>query len=352
MPATRISAVIVTYNRLDQLRAAIQNTLALQFTNIVVIDNASTDGTEQYLKSFVDPRLIVVREQVNGGGAGGFAKGFEIAVTKTDADWLVCFDDDAYPDKNALEMFFALSLGKDVAGVAAAVYFADGRICPMNRPGEDMFRSLTKLSKVIAKKSLSAGVGYDVYQQDRLVEIGFSSFVGLFVRCDLVRTVIGLPRSKLFVYRDDSLYTLALTRRGYKLIFAPNVRFIHNCEVPSTSFRVYTPFWKVYYIIRNEIPFFKELYGIWFYLILPVLLARWLMPVFSYTKPHIYFRFAFTAIIDGLRDDFSKTHEQVLAMSQKNGVTSRSDRTSNESVVRQARSEGLSLPPTASKRSR
>jgi GT2 family glycosyltransferase len=311
-PAPRVAAVIVTHNRLEKLRQTLARTLALPFSRVVVVDNASTDGTAAYLAALADPRLVILSEPENAGGAGGFARGFAAAAA-TGAEWLVCYDDDAYPAPDALERFAALNLGKDVGGVAAAVYFPDGRICPMNRPGAPAL-SLRRIAAHLLKRNVSAaGMDYAIYQRREPVEIGFSSFVGLFIRCALVRGGLGLPWEGLFIYRDDSIYTLTLTQRGHKLLFAPSVRFVHDCRTPVAGPRVYAPLWKAYYVIRNDMPFFRRYAGRYFYFILPALLARWLLQSRHYQERGRFLRLAWLAVTDGLRENFSRPHEEIVA---------------------------------------
>ena len=315
----RVAAVIVTYSRLEKLRTTLDRTLALPFTRVVIVNNASTDGTKPYLESLSDPRLCLLHEPVNIGGAGGFARGFGIAAEQAGCDWLLCYDDDAYPAVDALANFAALAPGTDVAGVAAAVYFPDGRICPMNRPGLDVFRSVRTLWRAMRQKAGTVGIGDDAYRRTEPSEICFSSFVGLFVRCDLVRGRLGLPRQDLFIYRDDSLYTLAMTQQGYKLLFAPTVRFVHDCTTPTGGRCVYTPLWKAYYVIRNDLPFFRALAGVYFYAILPLLLLKWLLPTRHYARPWLFLRIAALAIGDGLRGNFTRRHADILALANPRG---------------------------------
>jgi GT2 family glycosyltransferase len=94
----KIAAVLVTFNRKALLQEGL-NSLRRELpvgTPIIVVDNASTDGTAQFLqeeqKQF--PLLVYFISPENTGGAGGFASGLEIALRKTDADWFFLIDDD------------------------------------------------------------------------------------------------------------------------------------------------------------------------------------------------------------------------------------------------------------------
>ncbi|MBR0559406.1 glycosyltransferase [Neokomagataea anthophila] len=313
----KIAAVIVTCNRFDKLKTTLSKTLALPFSSVVVIDNASHDETPNYLQSLSDKRLCCIRQEKNLGGAGGFALGFQIAADHTDAEWLLCFDDDSYPQPDVFENFIALPLTEDVGGVAAAVYYPDQTICPMNRPGVNIFGSPFSVWEKLKKNQGALGLPDSAYASSESVEVSFSSFVGFFVRRSLVKRSIGLPDKDLFIYRDDSIYTLSLTKKGYKLLFAPDVRFVHDCGTPSAGRRVYNPLWKAYYIIRNDMPFFKKISGMYFCLLLPMLFFKSIRSTFFYRKPWSFLHVALVATWDGLRNDFSKSHKAVLELAER-----------------------------------
>lgn len=89
------SIAIPTRNRETYLRAAVESALAAAGPNdqIVVSDNASTDGTAEYLRSVHDPRLTIVRQAHDLGMVGnwnaclGAARG-ELFLMLSDDDTL------------------------------------------------------------------------------------------------------------------------------------------------------------------------------------------------------------------------------------------------------------------------
>src|SRR4051812_22889241 len=95
-----IAAVVVTFNRLNDLTLCIA-TLRAQtrpLDAIIVINNGSTDGTDAWLKTQPDLRVVT---QPNLGGAGGFATGMQTAY-EAGFDKLWCMDDDCVADPGAL----------------------------------------------------------------------------------------------------------------------------------------------------------------------------------------------------------------------------------------------------------
>ena len=87
-----IAVVVLTHNRVHLLRECVENVLARASDatgEILVWDNASTDGTAAYLDGLDDPRLHVVHHPANIG-QNAYAEAFKL----TSAPYLVELDDD------------------------------------------------------------------------------------------------------------------------------------------------------------------------------------------------------------------------------------------------------------------
>ncbi len=73
----RIVAVVVTFNRLDMLRRQLARLAEIpELDEVLVVDNASTDGTGEWLRTQPVHRRSSLTE--NTGGAGGFSHGLEL----------------------------------------------------------------------------------------------------------------------------------------------------------------------------------------------------------------------------------------------------------------------------------
>ena len=97
----KIGVVIVTYNRIEKLKKAL-NSYESQNRKpayILVVDNGSTDGTANYIEDWMERQEeiqhkgIILKE--NLGGSGGYYKGLQFAKD-LDAEWIWVADDDAY----------------------------------------------------------------------------------------------------------------------------------------------------------------------------------------------------------------------------------------------------------------
>lgn len=92
-----VSVVLPTYNRRYCLPRAVESVLRQTFTDLelIVVDDCSSDDTQDYLASLGDPRLRVLRHEVNKGGAAARNTGIAaarapiIAFQDSDDEWLV-----------------------------------------------------------------------------------------------------------------------------------------------------------------------------------------------------------------------------------------------------------------------
>lgn len=259
----KLAAVVVTYNRLDELKITLARLRDEAVDHIVVADNASGDGTAAWLADQDDPRLHVITLSDNRGGAGGFEAGMAAARDQFDPDWIVLMDDDARPCPGALAVFRdeTANLDPDTGAVAAAVFYPDGALCEMNRPSRNPFWHFGLFARTLLQGSRAgfhledAAFAPDAGPRD----IDVASFVGYFVHRDAVARA-GLPEGGLFIYGDDVLYSLRLRRAGLGITLLPAVRFEHDCGTMGEGF-VYRPLWKIYYHCRNGVSIARQAAG-------------------------------------------------------------------------------------------
>ncbi len=240
----KVSVVVVTFNRLDWLKKVIQSLEQQTYIveQVIVIDNCSTDDTAKWLSTFYDnPKFRILHTKTNIGGAGGFTKGIEIAMTSNN-DFLWIMDDDCVPEPQALEklveswMWFKANTPYTPGFVCSLVKFQDtDDICEMNipKPIWDWTRYYNKEIPVI------------------LVET--CSFVSVLIHRDKIKEV-GLPYSEYFIWYDDVEYTRRLSRSypGICVLnsvarhFTPVNRGVNFSDVNDKNL------WKFKYGARNE----------------------------------------------------------------------------------------------------
>lgn len=304
----RLIPIIVTYNRLDKLKVAIDKWLKTDIYKLVIVNNNSTDGTKEYLinLSSKHKKVIVLNLPENIGGAGGFFEGIKYVHTNIkDYDWVVLHDDDAYPNLESINYFLYQKDLSTADSYMSAVYYPSGKISLMNMPGYLPFKTLKQFLKTIIRGNQGFHIESELYYQDKEVDVDFASFVGLFVSRKVVDKV-GFPKKDFFIYGDDLEYTIRITNDDFKIKFDPNLKFIHDCEtLHFEQKKIYKPLWKAYFTYRNGIYIYKKLSGRLFPLVLLNKIITWSINGMYYEDKKRYFSLMLKAIKDGLFNNFN-----------------------------------------------
>lgn len=222
---TRIAAVVVTHNRLALLQRLLErlDTIA-GLDEVLVVDNASTDGTSEWLASLqpgaegadghAERRVVARTLTANTGGAGGFAEGLAWAVERgAGLVWLM--DDDGVPAPDCLDRLLAAGEGGrfDFWGPVVVDEAAPDRLVfPIRLPG-------------------GTRVVHDVGAVERTATDGVIDgivipFNGVLVTRELVER-IGVPRADFFIWGDDHEYRLRAGAAGARIATVAGARFLH-----------------------------------------------------------------------------------------------------------------------------
>ncbi len=245
----KVDAIIVTYNRLEKLKHALEcyEHQTIPFRNVIVVDNHSTDGTTAFLKEWEQiPRQFgkhVLYLDSNYGGSGGFYEGEKYALT-LEPDWVFISDDDAYPEKKMVEkfhLFFVKHQGETISAICASVIDMDGNIiydC----------RSRFQVDKKGVHQQL---VDAEEYEK-AYFELNCFSYVGIFINAEGLRKK-GLVNKDFFIYQDDIEHSIRLSGFG-TMYCVPDIIVTHDSlpQEKTSKAILSASLWKEYYAVRNR----------------------------------------------------------------------------------------------------
>lgn len=290
-----VAIIMVTWNRSAMVRRAIESVLAqrgvdLGAVHLVVIDNASTDGTTNELDRWLTPErtienttahahepsfaststheansaglssVTLVRNAANLGGTGGFNTGFQVVerfiATPRPVDFVWLLDDDAVADEHALAALVDAAAADQHTGIVGsrAVDIADRRTTyettiyydPARGRMADTPHEGHRLEA--DHRAWASAIGGTRGDRDftGVREVDVASACSLLARWSVVER-IGYWDSRYFIYCDDADWCLRVGRAGFRVVCALDAVVYH-----TPWFEKLTPT-RRYYAERNAV---------------------------------------------------------------------------------------------------
>lgn len=234
----KYGVIIVTYNRIDLLKECIHacTIQSLPFEKIIVVNNASTDGTKEYLETILNPQIEIHNLLSNTGGSGGFSYGVKVAE-KSNLDYVLLIDDDAIIDAN-----FNKSINDEILKECDTIIAYSGTVIT-----DGVIKANHR--KHLRNQFYFSEVWSDLSEYNQpFFDYDISSFCGLYIPTNIIGK-IGYPSEDFFVWFDDTEYSLRL--RKYGRIRNVNGATLNHKTLNGKVENKIT--WKNYYGERNKL---------------------------------------------------------------------------------------------------
>ena len=215
----KIHFIIVTYNAMKWAERCFSSLRKSSIpVQVIVVDNSSTDGTQDYLKTqFPEVELIQSPENMGFGKANNL--GIEIAYKKG-ADFFYLMNQDAWIYDDSVEQL--LNVYNDY-GQKQEI----GILSPMHLDGSEKNLDLF-LDKYISQNFETRMIS-DLYLNSvkNYYEISFINAAHWFIPRDTIEKVGGF-NPYFFHYGEDNEYVNRLTFHGKKILLCPNSKVVHD----------------------------------------------------------------------------------------------------------------------------
>jgi GT2 family glycosyltransferase len=226
-PLPDVSVIIVNWNTRDLLRGCLQSVLTetTASTEVIVIDNASADGSAAMVAAEF-PQVLVIANTDNKGFAAANNQGLRIAKGRN----LLLLNPDTIILDGAIDrMLDWLVDHPDVGGAGCQVWETPDRIqltCfadpgPLNLTIIQM--GLMRLARFVP------AFGHPWYLNwDRLSEKDVDVVSGMFLLVPrAVFDAVGLLDEDFFVYAEEADWCRRIRKAGWRVVFTPVARIIH-----------------------------------------------------------------------------------------------------------------------------
>jgi len=222
----RASLIWLNYNSssfIDIALRSIESALSLDFDDyeVVIVDNASSDGSFERIRKFVEERkpssvrVKFVRSDANRGYAGGMNLGWEARDPGT--KYVAFLNNDLILEPNSLrELIDYMEGDEKLAAANGLIYHGNSeRICTAGGYGTDHW----------IFGNICGGIfEYECPGINKSHYVTFASGAYMIINTEIVRKVSpeGKPFiDETFLYLDDVLLGLILWNKGYRTAYIP-----------------------------------------------------------------------------------------------------------------------------------
>lgn len=245
-----VSVIIVTYNRKGDIAKCLESVLKNVYDNfeIIVVDNASSDGTADFLRKKYNSKIKLIKSEKNLMAGGGRNFGAKNAI----GEYFLFIDSDNIVDKNMItELVLGIDKIKDAGMVGPLMYyFSDPK--KIWWAGADINLWTSKTNYIGINE-------YDEGQYNDIIKVGHIPNV-FMLKKDVWMDVNGIDADYVMHYEESDLAE-KIKKCGYEPYLVPKAKTWHNVPLSNEkNIRNYggeSPE-RTYYTARNRVLFMRR----------------------------------------------------------------------------------------------
>ena len=214
----KVSVVVLCYNNWEDTQACLESVLTLseypdELLEVIVVDNASTDGTAEGLEDLRrgDSRVQVVRNEDNLGFAGGN----NVGIRQATGDVIILLNNDTYVTRGWVRRLIRPLLRDDRVGLSGPLTNNIGNEQKVALRYETM-----EEMQLVSSQFVDGRLG-ETFETDGL------AFFCVAIRRDVVDDVGLLDEAFGIGFFEDDDYCRRAARRGWRMVVVDDV-FVHH----------------------------------------------------------------------------------------------------------------------------
>ncbi|WP_048182368.1 glycosyltransferase family 2 protein [Methanosarcina sp. MTP4] len=227
-----VSMVILSYNSREDLEECIPSLISQSYADfeIIVVDNASTDGSEEFIRANY-PEIKVVQTGKNLGYPAGNNAGFEVA----EGEYIVVVNPDTVADPEWLaELIKPLKSDSTITATTSKIliYYQKDRINTCANTNHHTGLTFCR------------GLNKPASEFNNCQEVGAVSGCSFAIRSDMLKDLNGFDPD-FFLYQEDADLSWRIRFAGGRIMYVPESVIYHKFKLSIAP-------WKEFYLERNR----------------------------------------------------------------------------------------------------
>lgn len=227
----QLAVVIINYKTpqlvINCLESLLPELIDLE-AKVMVVDNASNDGSCERIQNWIDEQLVTDRvELIASTENTGFSGGNNCGISHVNAEYYVLLNSDTLVRKGAISIMLDAAVNNETVGLISP------RLeWPDSMPQESCFRFHTPVSELIS--SANTGLITSLFKafnvphaaSDKSSFYDWTSFACVLVKSDVIKD-IGLMDDGYFMYFEDVAFSYHAQQAGWKVLNVPEAHVVH-----------------------------------------------------------------------------------------------------------------------------
>jgi GT2 family glycosyltransferase len=243
--AVPVTVVILNTNRRDDTLECLNSLSSSTYSNlsIMVLDNASTDGSVEAIQECC-PSVQIVFLADNNGYAGNNNVGIDMAWQQG-AGWILVLNEDTILSPDCIDLLVAAGESDPKVGIVGPMVYHNDE--------PDVIQSAGGVMDSLWRTYHAGQNQKDQGQYDKVRPVEWITGCGLMIRRETIAE-IGLIDERFFYYQEEIEWCLRARSSGWKILHVPQAKLWHKGVQ-----REYSPSANVtYYKIRNRFLLIKK----------------------------------------------------------------------------------------------
>ncbi|HIJ96532.1 MAG TPA: glycosyltransferase family 2 protein [Desulfuromonadales bacterium] len=245
LDVVKVTIIIVTWNKRDDVLNLLDSLQSIASPNvtIVVIDNASSDGSVAAIRDRSLP-VTLIENSENLGGTGGFNTGIRYALNNLYQDYIWLLDNDAEVKPDTLDKLVSVMEADGSVGIAGScILDTIDRGLIVEAGGHIDERSATWKPHLRYKL-------HSLYIGSPAIDVDYVPACSALVRRELF-DVIGIMDERYFLHWDDVDFGRTATKAGFRVVAVLDSMVHHGTEKGYSNT-------VLYFDVRNSLLFLAK----------------------------------------------------------------------------------------------
>lgn len=225
-----VSIIIVNYNTKDLLEDCLnsiyKHTVDLKF-EIIVVDNASTDSSQEFIKS-VFPKVVLIESETNLG----FGRANNLGAKYAKGEYLFILNSDTILFENSIKILFDFYENNSITlriGVLGAIMIDKNR--NINGFGSEFPNCKSELRNILSvlpiiKKIITRKPNYNYLINEKYFKIDYVLGADMFISAKLFNDFDGFS-NEFFMYYEESDLQKRISNAGFENYIVSATKIIH-----------------------------------------------------------------------------------------------------------------------------